>query len=1226
MSNDCFHPNPLLHGGSSQDLRMVPALDPSTAPLDGRSMDQLLLFLEKYGELLNYYNSKNTISGGWKQFYARDLSHVLARISTARHTDCLPVFYKYYDRIQLSTNLAGLKNCMKVLFDISFTLLDEIRAWNDLLVLKTAAKDMLYGEINHRLRIDLRDLLLYYLAGQPDFVNTGYQLLPGEEDYLPRDTEEILQHNFKEEWWFKYNPADSISDWNFYVTTYLPLQLPSINVFGDPGWADQENIRYGSSFLRSAFTNIYNAYARIVRGAKALFLDSVTKYGGHQPHNAMVISFLHLFRRAQKELNRVTDRHLNFYYKDVLHLERRPPIPDAAHIVFTLAKNANPVILPAGTALIGGKDRLKKELIYKTSDSLTVQHAAIGGLKSVFIDDHPVHGGVFKSEISNSADGNGKELNPEDPSWFAFGSRQSGLPPEERTMTESAPGFIIASPILQLSEGERVITMTIETLSLGPGPFTAGEIAGRMDISLTGKKGWIELPTISSSNIGLPNALHVDTATGVITIKITLDESVDALAGLDPDAHEFELNTQWPVLRCQLREDAPIALYRKLSKVIVKQIIINVEVNNAFTCVLHSDMGGLDPKSPFMPFGSRPKKSSSLYFGSHEVFSKAVESLTLRLKWLGLPPGTSFYDHYAVRKPVPGKSKTTVNGEVSYIDIPDTSAKSFTIRGLIKDGEERDCMPSPSSLFASGNNAIIDPDQELHFSNIFDTADPLMDEFASYDPSLRRGFLRLELTGPPKAFGHEAYSRVFTEQVIAVNKDNTANSLPNAPYTPLLQPLLYDYKASATITPGASNNPLDGQFFLLFPFGYRAMNDDSTVALLHPQVHVDKSGTEQDLQGALYIGIDNCKPNQVLSLYFEFSEGSEDASLDPPGVQWAYLSGNQWRYLDDHIIADDTNTFLGSGVVRFVVPEDMTDKHTAMPATLRWLRVGIGTSYLAYPKLYAVFTNAVKAVFFDQANDLAHLASPVKEGTITKLVTSRAEIRKVDQPYPSFGGSPLELDRPYYTRISERLRHKDRAITIWDYERLVLEKFSYLYKAKCLNHTNETTETAPGHVRVIVIPDMSSKSTGNLYEPRISNNKRKTIKDWLAARNCPFADLQVQNPQYEAIQVQCEVKFHEGLDVTAHIEQLKMDIDKFLAPWAFDESRSIDFGGIIHRSQIIYYMEKLPYVDYVTDFVMNLYHNGVALSVNLDEAKASTSKSILTTYRDHLIGTNTCAS
>ncbi len=1226
MSSDCFHPNPLLHGGSSQDLRMVPALDPATAPLDARSMDQLLLFLEKYGGLLNYYDSSNTINGGWQQFYTQDLSNVLARISTTQYADCLPVYYKYYDRIQESSSLAELKDCMKVLFDISFTLLDEIRGWNELLVLKTAAKDMLYREITHRLVIDLRDLLLYYMASQPAFVNTSHVLLPGEEDYIPRDTEDILQHNFKQEWWFKYNAADIINDWEFYTTTYLPLQLPGISIFGDPAWIDQENIRYSSSFLRSTFTNIYNAYTRLIRGAAAFFLESVTKYGSHQAQNSVVISFLHLFGDAQKEMNRITDRHLNFYYRDVLHLERREPVPDAAHIVFTLAKNASPVILPAGTALIGGKDGLKKELIYKTSDSLTVQHAAIAGLKSIFIDDDPTAGGIFQSGISNSADGKGKELNPEDPSWFAFGSRQSGLPPDALTMTEAAPGFIIASPILQLSEGERVITVEIDTASLGPGPFSSAELAGRMDISLTGKKGWISVPTISSDNTSQPNALRIDTATGKITIKITLDESADPLANLDPAVHESAFNTQWPVLKCLLREDAPVALYRKLSKVSIQQIRIDVEVNNAFTCVLHNDMGGVDPKSPFMPFGPRPKKNSSFYFGSHELFSKAVQSLTIRLKWMGLPPGTSFYDHYAFRKPVPGKSKTTVNGEVNYIDIPDSNAKSFSIGGKIKDGEETDCMPASPSLFASGNNAVVNPDQVLSFSNIFSTADPFMEKFTGYDPSLRRGFLRLVLTGPQKAFGHEVYPKIFTEQVIAVNKDSAVNSLPNEPYTPLLQPLSYDYTASVSITPGASNDSSSGQFFLVFPFGYLEMNDAGPVNVLHPQVHTDKSGLEQELQGALYIGIDHCKANQVLSLYFEFSEGSEDASLDPSGVKWAYLSGNQWRYLDDYIIADGTNTFLGSGIMKFIVPDDMTDQHTAMPSATRWLRVAVPSHYLAYPKLYAVFINAAKAVFFNQDNELSHLAAPVKEGTVTKLAESRAEIRKAEQPYPTFGGSPLELDKPYYTRVSERLRHKDRAITIWDYERLVLEKFPYLYKAKCLNHTNDVTETAPGCVRVIVIPDMSSKSTGNLYEPRISNNKRKTIRDWLAARNCPFADLQVQNPLYEAIQVKCEVKFYEGLDIPAHLDQLKTDIDRFLAPWAFNESRAINFGGLVHRSQIIYYIEKLPYVDYVTDFVLNLYENGVVTKVNLDEVKATTSKSILTTYRNHLIGTNTCAS
>ena len=61
MSADCFQSNPLVHGGSSQDLRMVPALQPSTAPMDGRGTGQMILFIEKYGTLLNYYDSSNSI-------------------------------------------------------------------------------------------------------------------------------------------------------------------------------------------------------------------------------------------------------------------------------------------------------------------------------------------------------------------------------------------------------------------------------------------------------------------------------------------------------------------------------------------------------------------------------------------------------------------------------------------------------------------------------------------------------------------------------------------------------------------------------------------------------------------------------------------------------------------------------------------------------------------------------------------------------------------------------------------------------------------------------------------------------------------------------------------------------------------------------------------------------------------------------------------------------------
>jgi hypothetical protein len=59
-------------------------------------------------------------------------------------------------------------------------------------------------------------------------------------------------------------------------------------------------------------------------------------------------------------------------------------------------------------------------------------------------------------------------------------------------------------------------------------------------------------------------------------------------------------------------------------------------------------------------------------------------------------------------------------------------------------------------------------------------------------------------------------------------------------------------------------------------------------------------------------------------------------------------------------------------------------------------------------------------------------------------------------PYSSFGGRETEDTTEFYQRVSERLRHKERAITIFDYERLVLESFPEVYKVECVNPAGET--------------------------------------------------------------------------------------------------------------------------------------------------------------------------
>ena len=75
----------------------------------------------------------------------------------------------------------------------------------------------------------------------------------------------------------------------------------------------------------------------------------------------------------------------------------------------------------------------------------------------------------------------------------------------------------------------------------------------------------------------------------------------------------------------------------------------------------------------------------------------------------------------------------------------------------------------------------------------------------------------------------------------------------------------------------------------------------------------------------------------------------------------------------------------------------------------------------------------------------------------------------------------------FYVRVSERLRHKARAITIWDYEHLILEAFPLIHKVKCLNHTKSVdadyNEVLHGHVTIITIHDMRQRNDINQLKP-----------------------------------------------------------------------------------------------------------------------------------------------
>ncbi len=171
--------------------------------------------------------------------------------------------------------------------------------------------------------------------------------------------------------------------------------------------------------------------------------------------------------------------------------------------------------------------------------------------------------------------------------------------------------------------------------------------------------------------------------------------------------------------------------------------------------------------------------------------------------------------------------------------------------------------------------------------------------------------------------------------------------------------------------------------------------------------------------------------------------------------------------------------------------------------------------------------------------------------------------------------------------MSERLRHKGRAITIFDYERLVLEQFPAIYKVKCINHTQQGNEFSPGHVRLIVVPDLRNKNAIDPLRPRTTVNTLKEIGRYISRLSSDFVTIEVDNPQYEEIKVSFNVAFHKGYDKGFYLNQLEQEIIRFLSPWLYDDVADISFGGRIHRTWILNHVEEQEYVDFVTDFRMD---------------------------------------
>lgn len=438
--------------------------------------------------------------------------------------------------------------------------------------------------------------------------------------------------------------------------------------------------------------------------------------------------------------------------------------------------------------------------------------------------------------------------------------------------------------------------------------------------------------------------------------------------------------------------------------------------------------------------------------------------------------------------------------------------------------------------------------------------------------------------------------------------------IPKEPWTPIIQNMVVNYSATATSA--------DMGLIHLYPFDgtFEKMDIEAGVGLL-PLFCAE---------GLLFLGLQGLAPGENLNILFQLAEATADTEDAPDAVNWEYLVNNQWKPLapNSQVLKDGTQALTRSGIVELAIPKDIGSDNTVMPKDKYWLRASVPSHVAGVSETIALYTQAVEATFTIQpgdpatataASDLGRLATPLKAGSLTKLNVADANVTKIDQPSPSFGGkAPESSGNAFFMRISELLRHKGRGIQKWDYERLVLANFPQVLRAKCINHSYFLNAhqylydfpMAPGNVLVAVIPDISQLPASDSLQPRVPQSMLEDIRDWLRGIISPFIQLFVANPRYEPVDFCLQLVLVKGSDTSFYQEQVKKDLRKYLAPWLTGDMDRFAFGQPLYRSDVIRFLEGLAYVDYLLDLVM--VHQGEALPPDIPESlEPLTPRSIL---------------
>lgn len=841
--------------------------------------------------------------------------------------------------------------------------------------------------------------------------------------------------------------------------------------------------------------------------------------GETEPSWSVLINFIENLHRTSEQFNLRWKEYPEWYLQSVLGVKPLPVIGDKVWVVFE-SNNKESVIIPENTRFKVSREK-NKTYYYHLTEEAEVHNVR---LENLFL----LH---FNKEKRSTADS---------PFIKSIHLNELELQNDQVVAQKNKDvtiGVRISSPMLVLREGIRTVKVTFypRNNQWNDQLNDNSTLTSAFKLFISTENGWENVPEYV-----------VKKENGRLKIRFHLPDSFPALTPCSYDIHAF--SSAHPALNICLNLDSDDYANASLELIQLSHIKLRSEVKNVTNLQIYNELGKIDNSKPFVPFGMTTERGAWFTVGNYEINIKPTKTVSLNFEWEQLPEHPlGLKGHYSdYQKDITNRSFEL---DVNYLsDFQWKSVRGRTKFPLFASKKGTDILSRTSSI------GPIDVEKMAIIT--------ISEQDYTYSLQSRNGFLNFSLSNPEMGFGESVYRRVFTEQMLrnARKKNKYPSILP--PVQPVLKRISLNYEAEEIID-------------------IRTHSDESqsAVSAIIPLDEIPVTGEDRrdavsfipEMQERnLLLALANVRENMLLTLFFDvYASEHEDLQQDSIRRQREKIRhvrlyiGNPhyWERMPlSFTRKDETIALLISGCMQMQLPETLSPQLFDNKGLL-WLRIGYDdVEDVNFPDIKAVYTNAAQLQMVLPDNEQEDLLVNCETGELTEdvLIPGLNKIRRIS---PFYNGRAGEDSQKKLMRMAEYAAHKGRAVTPKDYERLIIQAFPDIAKAKCIVNRKGSDNS----IHIVVLPEKNSTNTK--MHPLTPQHLLFGIERYIRNLASSYVkEVNVLNPVYEEIIIRCRIEL-KGYFSVKRRKLLAERLNKFIAPWQYTDQLPM-FGYVVDLNKI----------------------------------------------------------